>query len=117
MRFVFPTQLPRCTSGLDLRAGRVTCFVDIDAAKEGRPATRVNWLIRQHKAAPEGLRVEAFAMHGRGTSSASLLKDVREDPTVLIQDPKRKLRSSGWPSTHRWAPSAAAAEGPPSTPC
>ncbi len=78
---------------LDLRAGRVTCFVDIDAPKEGRPATRVNWLIRQLKAAPEGLRVEAFAMHGRGTSSASLLKDVREDPTVLIQDAKRELKS------------------------
>ncbi len=78
---------------LDLRAGRVTCSVDIDAPKEGRPATRVNWLIRQLKAAPEGLRVEAFAMHGRGTSSASLLKDVREDPTVLIQDPKRELKT------------------------
>jgi hypothetical protein len=78
---------------VDLRAGRVTCSVDIDAPKEGRPATRVNWLIRQLKAAPEGLRVEAFAMHGRGTSSASLLKDVREDPTVLIQDAKRELRS------------------------
>ena len=71
----------------------MTCSVDIDAPKEGRPATRVNWLIRQLKVAPEGLRVEAFAMHGRGTSSASLLKDVREDATALIQDPKRELKS------------------------
>ena len=78
---------------LDLRAGRVTCSVDIDAPKEGRPATRVNWLLRQLKVAPESLRVEAFAMHGRGTSSASLLKDVREDATALIQDPKRELKS------------------------
>ncbi len=78
---------------LDLRAGRVTCWVDLNAPREGRPATRVNWLIRQLKIAPEGLRVEAFAMHERGTSSASLLKDVREDPAVLIQDPKRELKS------------------------
>ena len=32
-------------------------------------------------------------MHGRGTSSASLLKDVREDATALIRDPKRELKS------------------------
>src|SRR3712207_1777950 len=34
---------------LDLRAGRVTCHVDLDAPKEGRPSTRVNWLVRQLK--------------------------------------------------------------------
>jgi len=27
----------------DLRAGRLTCYVDIDAPREGRPTTRVNW--------------------------------------------------------------------------
>lgn len=78
---------------LDLRAGRVTCSVDLDAPKEGRPATRVNWLVRQLKSAPEGLRVEAFAAHGRGASTAALLKDVREDPTLLIADPHKELKS------------------------
>lgn len=78
---------------VDLRAGRVTCQVDLDAPKEGRPTTRINWLIRQLKGAPEGLRVEAFASHSRGLSTASLLKDLREDATVLVQDPTRELRS------------------------
>ena len=78
---------------LDLRAGRVTCHVDLDAPKEGRPSTRVNWLIRQLKAAPDALRVEAFAAHTRGGSAACLLKDVREDPAALIQDPKKEIRS------------------------
>jgi len=78
---------------LDLRAGRITCHIDLDAPKEGRPTTRVNWLVRQLKAAPEDLRVEAYAAHGRGGSAASLLKDVRADPAVLVQDPKKDLRS------------------------
>ncbi|WP_369140933.1 hypothetical protein [Modestobacter versicolor] len=78
---------------LDLRANRVTCHVDIDAPREGRPTTRVNWLVRQLKAAPETVRVEAFAMHARGAGATELLKVVREDPAALVQDPKREVRS------------------------
>lgn len=78
---------------LDLRSGRITCHVDLDAPKEGRPTTRVNWLVRQLKSAPDGLRVEAYAAHARGGGAASLLKDVRENPGVLVQDPKKELRS------------------------
>jgi hypothetical protein len=77
----------------DLRASRVTCYVDIDAPKEGRPTTRVNWLIRQLKAAPESLRVEAFVVNQRGDGSAELLSAVRENPGILITDSKRELRS------------------------
>ena len=78
---------------LDLRANRVTCHVDVDAPKEGRPTTRVNWLVRQLKSAPENVRVEAFAMHARGAGATELLKAVREDPAVLVQDPKKEVRS------------------------
>lgn len=78
---------------IDLRAGRVTCHVDLDAPKEGRPTTRVNWLVRQLKNAPETLRVEAYASHGRGASTAELLKAVREDPARLVQDPKKDIKS------------------------
>jgi hypothetical protein len=78
---------------LDLRSNRVTCQVEVDAPREGRPTTRVNWLVRQLKSAPDSLRLEAFAAHARGASTASLLKEVREDPAALVQDPKRELRS------------------------
>lgn len=88
-----PGTVAPITVTVDLRAGRVTCHLDIDAPKEGRPATRVNWLIRQLKAAPDGLRVEAFQMHARGAGTAALLKDVRSDPNVLIADPKKELRA------------------------
>ncbi|WP_298461514.1 hypothetical protein [uncultured Cellulomonas sp.] len=77
----------------DLRAGTVTCQVDIDAPREGRPTTRVNWLVRQLKNAPETVRVEAYAAHARGAGAAELLRDVRADPAILVTDPTKELRS------------------------
>jgi hypothetical protein len=77
----------------DLRAGRVTCYVDLDAPKEGRPATRVNWLVRQLKDSPDSIRVEAFAAYARGGGTAELLKEVRTDPTSLLDDSKKEIRT------------------------
>lgn len=77
----------------DLRAGTITCHVDVDAPKEGRPTTRVNWLVRQLKAAPETVRVEAFAAHSRGAGAAELLRDVRDNPALLVIDNGKELRS------------------------
>lgn len=77
----------------DLRAGRITCYVDIDAPKDGRATTRVNWLIRQLKAAPDSARVEAFVANARGDGAAELLSTVRENPTAILTDPKKELRS------------------------
>lgn len=42
----------------DLRASRVTCHVDVEAPRDGRATTRVNWLVRQLKNAPDSARVE-----------------------------------------------------------
>jgi hypothetical protein len=77
----------------DLRAGRVTVSIDIDAPREGRALTRVNWLLRQLRGAPDAVRVEAFVANQRGAGAAELLRKVREDPGLLIVDPKRELRS------------------------
>jgi hypothetical protein len=77
----------------DLRASQVTCHVDVEVPREGRPTTRVNWLVRQLKAAPDGARIEAFANHSRGGSTAELLSTVRENPASLIADPTKELRS------------------------
>lgn len=77
----------------DLRAGQIVCHVDVDAPRSGRPTTRVNWLIRQLKEAPDSLRIEAFAMHARGGGATDLLRQVREQPTTLITDPSRELRA------------------------
>lgn len=77
----------------DLRARTVTCHVDIDAPAEGRPRTRVNWLLRQLRTAPDDLRVEVFAARSRGAGATELLGVVREDPMLLLPDPKREPRS------------------------
>lgn len=82
----------------DLRANQIACHSDVDAPREGRPRTRVNWLVRQLRDAEPGLRVEAFAMHARGAGTAELLGAVRENPDALIADPKRELR--GFRITH-----------------
>ncbi len=87
-----PNAVGPVTLTADLRARRVSASVDIDAPREGRPQTRVNWLVRQLKGAPETLRVDCFALHGRGASTSELLRDVRANPATLIDDPKRELR-------------------------
>ena len=88
-----PAAVGDISVAVDLRAGTVTCQVVIDAPREGRPTTRVNWLLRQLKAAPDGVRIEAHAAHARGAGATDLLRAVREDPTLLIQDPTKELRS------------------------
>jgi hypothetical protein len=88
-----PNAIGPITITADLRSGRVTSAVTIDAPREGRPLTRVNWLVRQLKNAPDSLRVDCFAAHARGASTSELLRDVRQNPALLIQDAKRDLRS------------------------
>jgi hypothetical protein len=77
----------------DLRAGRITAYLDIDAPRDGRATTRVNWLLRQLKAAPDSLRIEAFLANSRGDGAAELLGTVRADPSAIIQDPKKDIRA------------------------
>ncbi|MBU4214017.1 MAG: hypothetical protein KJ792_05100 [Actinobacteria bacterium] len=77
----------------DLRAGTVTCQVEVDAPRDGRPTTRVNWLVRQLKDAPEAVRIESHASHSRGHGAAELLRDIRLDPALLVADPSKELRS------------------------
>src|SRR6185436_2663549 len=67
----------------DLRSSKVTCHVDVDAPREGRSTTRINWLVRQLKNAPDSARVEVFLAHARGSSAAELLGSVREDPASV----------------------------------
>jgi hypothetical protein len=77
----------------DLRAAKITCHVDVDAPREGRPTTRVNWLVRQLKDAPDAVRLESFAAYSRGPGNAELLKAVRERPALLVADPSKELRT------------------------
>lgn len=77
----------------DLRSSKVTCHVDVDAPREGRATTRVNWLLRQLKNTPDTARVETYVAHARGSSAAELLGKVRDDPGVLVVDASKDLRT------------------------
>ena len=81
-----PNAVGPITITADLRAGRISAAVDIDAPREGKPQTRVNWLVRQVKTAPDFLRADCFA--DRGASTSELLSTVRENPA-----PKREIRT------------------------
>jgi hypothetical protein len=63
---------------VDLRASQVTCQVELDAPRDGRALTRVNWLIRQMKQAPSTVRVEVHTAHDRGVGTVGLLQEIRE---------------------------------------
>lgn len=85
----------------DLRAGTVTCHLDVAAPGEGRPATRVKWLTRQLGEANDSLRVEAFVARARGAGTAELLGAVRDDPKILVRDPKKELKTFRVAATHK----------------
>lgn len=90
-------QIPNAVGPLhlevDIRANRVTWFVDVPAPKEGRAKTRVNWILRQLRDAPESLRVEVFHSRVSGSVAAELLRDARERPELLVGDQAREIRS------------------------
>lgn len=87
-----PNTVSDMTLVADLRAAKITCSFEVDAPREGRATTRVNWLLRQLRDSPDGLRVEARAAYSR-TDAAELLRDLRTDPAKLILDPAKEIRS------------------------
>ena len=87
-----PNAVSPLTVTVDIRAAQITCSFSTSAPAVGKPTTRVNWLLRQLKDAPDTLRVEAFAARQRG-GIAELLKTARENPAVLIVDPTKDIKS------------------------
>jgi hypothetical protein len=87
-----PNAVSPLTVTVDIRAAQISCSFSTTAPAEGRPTTRVNWLLRQLKEAPDTLRVEAFAARQRG-GTAELLGTARENPGVLIADPSKEIKA------------------------
>jgi hypothetical protein len=89
-----PDAVGPITVEADLRAQLVTTSVQVDAPKEGRPLTRVNWMLRQLREAPDDLRVDVAFASTRETASA-LLGEAREYPQRLLSpsDQKREPRA------------------------
>jgi hypothetical protein len=78
----------------DLKSRLLTTSVIVEAPRDGRPAARVNWILRQLVAAPMELRITVAFSNTRETTSL-LLGEAREYPQRLLSptDPKREPRS------------------------
>jgi hypothetical protein len=78
----------------DLKSRQTALSVDVSAPTEGRPKSRISWLLRQLAEAWPDLRVEVWYPHAR-ESVAVTLEQARERPESLLfpADPKREPRS------------------------
>jgi hypothetical protein len=78
----------------DLRARQVFTSVSLDAPLEGKPKTRLSWLLRQLVDAPEDLQIEVHYPNVRDPERG-LLRDVRLKPDrlLLVADPRREPRT------------------------
>jgi hypothetical protein len=76
---------------VDLRASQILCSVTVDAPREGRPLTRVSWLLRQLKSSPQGVRIETRVKRGQQASAACLLSEATENPERLVPDDGREI--------------------------
>jgi hypothetical protein len=77
---------------VDLRAGRVTCAVAIHAPDQGKPTTRVNWLIKQLPHESGGLLIEAIPAFAR-SGQCHPVADVKAKPQILVDDPKKEIKT------------------------
>jgi hypothetical protein len=68
---------------VDLRARQMTTSVRVDAPPEKRPLTRVQWMLRQLRDAPPGLRIDASFANTRDTTSL-LLGEAQEFPNRVL---------------------------------
>jgi len=80
--------------GADLRTRLFTTSVELPAPRDGRPKTRIAWILRQLKDAPENLQLEVRYPNAKETTAATL-KDAREKPDKLLfpSDSKREPRA------------------------
>jgi hypothetical protein len=78
----------------DLRTRQLTVSVNVEAPREGRPAARINWMLKQLSEAPAGLRITVGLANTHETTSL-LLSESREAPHRLLSptDPKREPRA------------------------
>jgi tRNA A37 threonylcarbamoyladenosine synthetase subunit TsaC/SUA5/YrdC len=78
----------------DLRTRLFVTSVELPAPREGRPKTRINWMLRQLKEAPDSLRVEVRYPNAKETVS-STVKEARDKPDRLLfaADPHREPRA------------------------
>jgi hypothetical protein len=76
---------------VDIRAGQILTSIIVDAPKEGRAQTRVNWLLRQLKKSPPGLRIETRVKRAATAAAACLLSDAIDKPELLVPSDGKEI--------------------------
>ncbi len=76
----------------DLRAQQIVTSVSIDAPKNKRAATRINWLLRQLKSTSPDVRLDSWGVRSR-SSVSDLLGNVRHNQSLLIPIQNREIAS------------------------
>ncbi len=79
----------------DLAARQVTTSARIQAPKEGRAKTRMNWILRQLKDTPSDLRIEVHYPRTRSTTS-DMVDIARQRPEVLLLPDDTRREPSGF---------------------
>ncbi len=75
----------------DLKAGESVCSLSISAPQEGKNATRLSWLVKQLKDAPDSVRVDVYTKHARSVDASALLGHIRESPQRALPDASREV--------------------------
>ncbi len=89
-----PDAIGQVEISVDLRTRLVSTSVDVPAPREGKPKTRIAWLLRQLKDAPPALRVDIAYPLARETVSEMLATALQKPDRLLwAADPKREPRS------------------------
>ncbi|HAM02636.1 MAG TPA: stress response protein [Acidimicrobiaceae bacterium] len=77
----------------DLRAGKVSCHLTVQAPKSRKTARgQVTWLTGQLHDPHADLLIQATTAHSRHPGPACSFDKVAEDPTALLDDAKAELR-------------------------
>jgi hypothetical protein len=76
---------------VDLRASQILSSVTVEAPREGRPLTKVNWLLRQLKSSPPGTRIETRVKRVSQPVAACLLSEAMEHPEKLLPTDSREI--------------------------
>ncbi|WP_232666655.1 TerD family protein [Pseudonocardia sp. TRM90224] len=76
----------------DLRTAQIRVSIEVEAPRAGGNTRRVNWMTRQLAEAPDSLAVEVLFVR-REQTSCELLKDVRDNPALLLPDPAAEVRA------------------------
>jgi hypothetical protein len=97
---------------VNLQAQQVTTSITVDAPRDGRPLSRINWLIRQLGTVAADVRIETSFAGSRETS-ALLLGEAREYPQRLLSaaEARREPRAFSLAVTRRMGAGRGKAQG------